>query len=321
MKIPVLPLLAVAALGFAVISISRTQPVHPLADPPSAPPVSPYAHAIGAVGLVEPPGEAIAIGTHLPGVVERVEVVAGQTVAAGAPLFRIDPRPYASTLAVREAAAKAAEAAVRTAQALLADAKAQQAHVQKLADQRSIATEEVIRRRYALDEASARYDEARAVAERAQAEVRDARTELERTTVRAPLDAVVLAVNLRAGEFAPAGVPAEPLLVLGARGALQVRVDIDEHEGWKLDPQRPAVARLRGNATISSPLTWVRTEPLAVPKRSLTGATTERVDTRVVQAIYRIENAGFPVRVGQQLDVYVETAAPDIPGTAAEVRP
>ncbi len=116
-------------------------------------------------------------------------------------------------------------------------------------------------------------------------------------------------------------MPAEPLLVLGARGALQVRVDIDEHEGWKLDPQRPAVARLRGNATISSPLTWVRTEPLAVPKRSLTGATTERVDTRVVQAIYRIENAGFPVRVGQQLDVYVETAAPDIPGTAAEVRP
>ena len=36
------------------------------------------------------------------------------------------------------------------------------------------------------------------------------------------------------------------------------------------------------NATISSPLTWVRTEPLAVPKRSPTGATTERVDTRVV---------------------------------------
>ncbi len=83
MKIPVLPLLAVAALGFAVISISRTQPVHPLADPPSAPPVSPYAHAIGAVGLVEPPGEAIAIGTHLPGVVERVEVAAGQTSPPG----------------------------------------------------------------------------------------------------------------------------------------------------------------------------------------------------------------------------------------------
>ncbi|RTK99544.1 MAG: secretion protein HlyD, partial [Lysobacterales bacterium] len=35
----------------------------------------------------------------------------------------------------------------------------------------------------------------------------------------------MLAVNLRAGEFAPAGVPDEPLLVLGARGALQVRVD------------------------------------------------------------------------------------------------
>lgn len=316
MKLPVLPLLAVAALGFAVVSISRTQPVHPVAAPPSAPPVSPYAHAIGAVGLVEPPGEAIAIGTHLAGVVERVEVVAGQSVEAGAPLFRIDPRPYETALAVREAAAKAAEAGVRTAAALLADAKAQQAHVQKLADQRSIATEEVIRRRYAQDEAAARYDEARAGAERAQAELRDARVALERTIVRAPLAAEVLAVHLRAGEFAPAAVTAEPLLVLGARGALQVRVDIDEHEGWKLDPQRPAVARLRGNAARSTPLAWVRTEPLAVPKRSLTGATTERVDTRVVQAIYRIADAGFPARIGQQLDVYIETAADDASAAA-----
>lgn len=307
-----LPLLAVAALGFAVVSISRTQPVRPLADPPSPPPASPYAQAIGAVGLVEPAGEAIAIGTPLSGVVAAVEVAAGQHVAAGAPLFRIDPRPYASTLAVREAAAKAAEAGVKTAQAVLADARAQQEHVKKLADQRSLATEEVIRRRYAQDEAAARHDEARAIAERAQAEVQDARTELERTIVRAPLAATVLAVNLRAGEFAAAGALARPLLVLGADGPLQVRVDIDEHEGWRLDPQRPALARLRGNAAIAAPLVWVRTEPLVVPKKSLTGETTERVDTRVVQAIYRIGPADFPVHVGQQLDVYIEAPAPAV---------
>jgi len=95
---------------------------------------------------------------------------------------------------------------------------------------------------------------------------------------------------------------------MGSVDPLHIRVDIDETETWRVRPGRSAVARLRGNPGISVPLSFVRFEPYVLPKRSLTGATTERVDTRVLQAIYEFAPSEFPAFVGQQVDVFI--AAP-----------
>jgi HlyD family secretion protein len=54
------------------------------------------------------------------------------------------------------------------------------------------------------------------------------------------------------------------------------------------------------------PLTFVRVEPYVVPKRALTGMGTERVDTRVLQIIYRVEASDPSLYVGQQVDVYLD---------------
>jgi hypothetical protein len=48
-------------------------------------------------------------------------------------------------------------------------------------------------------------------------------------------------------------------------------------------------------------------EPFVVPKKSLTGDNTERVDTRVLQVIYDCDPAGRPpLFVGQQVEVFIE---------------
>jgi hypothetical protein len=52
-------------------------------------------------------------------------------------------------------------------------------------------------------------------------------------------------------------------------------------------------------------LRFVRFEPYVVPKVNLTNGTAERVDTRVVEAIYAL-NPNIPVRPGQQMDVFVQ---------------
>jgi hypothetical protein len=49
-----------------------------------------------------------------------------------------------------------------------------------------------------------------------------------------------------------------------------------------------------------------------VPKKSLTGESTERVDTRVLQVLYKFEQSKLPVYVGQQMDVFIE--APPVTG-------
>ena len=42
------------------------------------------------------------------------------------------------------------------------------------------------------------------------------------------------------------------------------------------------------------------------PKKSLTGDSSERVDTRVLQIIYQFDKQDMPIFSGQQMDVYIE---------------
>lgn len=163
----------------------------------------------------------------------------------------------------------------------------------------------------AVDVLRANVDSARAAVAAAEAGVNAVKTEIERLTVTAPKDGEVLQVNIRLGEFAQGGVLATPLMLFGSTETLHVRVDIDENDAWRIRPSAKARASLRGNAALATDLTFVRIEPYVVPKRSLTGDSAERVDTRVLQVIYAFPRTAIPVYVGQQMDVFIEAPARD----------
>ena len=46
-----------------------------------------------------------------------------------------------------------------------------------------------------------------------------------------------------------------------------------------------------------------------IPKKSLTGENTERVDTRVLPVIYEIEHSDQQLSVGQQMEVFIDAAS------------
>ncbi|MGH8577160.1 MAG: efflux RND transporter periplasmic adaptor subunit [Gammaproteobacteria bacterium] len=303
-----IPVLAVLSLGLAVFSVARTRPDRAPEPPPIEPPATPFAESVAAVGLVEANTENIAIGSHLSGVVARVHVVVGQAVQAADPLFTLDDRHLRAALALNQGRLGRAKARVRTAEATLADTRERLQFAERIQNPLAISAEELSRRRYAVKTMAAGLEEARAAVAVAEAEIRTVETEIERSTVRAPIAGEVLQVKVRAGEFAVAGVNAEPLIVLGGIHPLHLRVDVDEHETSRLRPEARAYAYPRGNAELKTELTLVRFEPLIVPKRSLTGDSTERVDTRVLQALYRFERGVLPISVGQQMDVYIDAA-------------
>lgn len=196
----------------------------------------------------------------------------------------------------------------------------------------SITTRETTRRKNALRTAFARLSEARArlalaqanlslydeaadgasialeiaAVEQERSSVRLAEMEVELRIVRAPEDGTVLQVNLRSGEFAQAGALPLPLIIIGRMVPLYARVDIDEADITRLLPGAAATASLRGVAGSRLRLRFVRIEPLVVPKRSLSGQSTERTDTRVLQAIYEITGSVDTIWPGQQLDVLIE---------------
>ena len=77
---------------------------------------------------------------------------------------------------------------------------------------------------------------------------------------------------------------------MGDISTLHVRTDIDELDAWRFDPAGEAVARIRGGSRLEVPLRFVRIVPDVAPKRTLTGENAERIDTRVLQVIYALEN-------------------------------
>jgi multidrug resistance efflux pump len=148
---------------------------------------------------------------------------------------------------------------------------------------------------------------ATAAVEQARRAVERAEIDLDLLTVRAPINGTVLQVNVRPGEFAFAGTLATPLIVLGNLDPLHVRIDIDEADVPRFEPSAPAYASLRGLASERMRLSFVNIEPLLVPKRSLTGASGERVDTRVLRVIYALPAGTKHAYPGQQVDVFIES--------------
>jgi multidrug resistance efflux pump len=149
---------------------------------------------------------------------------------------------------------------------------------------------------------------ARAAVQMAQSQVDNIKTSLERLTVRAPMDGEVLQLNVRLGQFA-AMTWKEPMIVLGDSKRLHVRVDIDENDLPYFSKGAEAIATLKGRPQVRFPLNFVYVEPYVIPKQSLTGYNSERVDTRVLQVIYELaEDRQIDVYIGQQMDVYLQAA-------------
>jgi multidrug resistance efflux pump len=154
----------------------------------------------------------------------------------------------------------------------------------------------------------------------AKAGVEQIRMQIERLNVRALVEGEVLQVNVRPGEFVGTP-PNQALIVLGDVRKLHVRVDVDEQDIVRFRPGAKATASVRGDGRRVLPLEFVRVEPYVIPKKSLTGDNSERIDTRVLQVIYAVapEAVGeAPLYVGQQMDVYVEAASGQ--GLSAGVR-
>lgn len=338
-----MPILAAIALIFALTSTDRLKKTVIAAEPPSAPPKASFSNQLGAVGLVEASSENVAVSLPVPGLVTRVLVRAGDRVSKGAVLFQLDDRDLRAELALRKANAEVArarlakleagtrpeelppaKARVEEAKALLEDAQVQLRVIEAVKDKRAIRDEDLQRRRRAVESAQARLEQsianlklleagtwkpdidvARADVRQAEQQVGRVEADLARLTVTAPMTGAILQCKIRAGEYASAGVLTQPLILMGAVDQMHVRADIDEKDAWRFAPGKPAKASVRGNASVTYPLAFVRTEPYVVPKKNLTGDATERVDTRVLQVIYALPKDA-PLYLGQQMDLSIE---------------
>lgn len=303
----VLAALAVLGLLGGIGFVLKGSAPRPVAQPAAPPTLAPYASYVAGSGMIEASTRNIAISTPVGGVVAEALVQVGDRIQTGRELFRIDGRDLEAQLAVRDAAATAAHAQILEAQAALAQANDLLKRGEGLAPANAISLLDLASRRFTVQLDEAKLGTAHANADLADAQVREAKIDIDRLIVRAPMDGDILQVNVRPGEYAQTGVLSNPLVLMGDTRTLDVRINIDENDAWRFRPGMPARAFLRGNGAISFDLHFAYVEPYVVPKQQLTGESTEQVDTRVLQVIYSFKKSELPVYAGQQVDVYIET--------------
>jgi HlyD family secretion protein len=339
-------ILVVGGAIVTVMAVKATTEPTPATATQTLPPApaSPFQRLIAGTGIVEPQSESIQISTDIAGVVIEVPISPGDRVKQGTVLFRLDDRDASARLQTAQARLASArqrltrlaclpraetlpplKAAVEEARSELESARNDATRFRSASDVRAVASLEVERQEFAARTFEARLTKAQAELDAAlagtwepdleladidvrieEARLKEIETELARLTIRAPIDGQILERNVRVGQFAESRNAAESLIVMGNTDVLHVRVDIDETESWRFVEGARAVGMVRGNPTLKANLTFVRAEPSVLPKRSLTGASTERTDTRVLRVLYAITPGTLPVRVGQLLDVRIE---------------
>jgi RND family efflux transporter MFP subunit len=310
----ILPGIALAGLIFAMYVVKTGAKPVPVAQAAAEPSRAPFNHYIAGAGIVEASTENIEISTPLPGMVTEIPVHVGQYVKAGDVLFKLDTRDLEAELAVRQAALEVMRAKIPEAQANVGDAARQLELYQAVSDPRAITQEELSKRRFASTAAQSRLAQAQADILSYEAQVAQTKVDIDRRHITAPVSGEILQLKIHLGEYAQVGALATPLIVLGDTKQLNIRTDIDENDAWRFREGAKAIAYVRGNPKLSTWLNFVRVEPFVIPKKSLTGDTTERVDTRVLQVIYGFPHDQLKVYVGQQMDVYIEVPE-DSPAT------
>jgi HlyD family secretion protein len=345
----------VAAVLAALVMSQRPAPQAAVFDPASNP-YAQGVFANGIVESDQPSGSNINLYPEVAGTIVEVAVREGAAVRRGEVLLRLDDRVQRATTEQQRAQAQAAQAmleelkaqprpeALQVAQAQLAAAQASAQSARDTWDkqQRAFETDPHAVSRDALDGARNAWlvaDANRAIAQRqldltragawsfdlrnqqAQADAlakawQASSALLDRYTVRAPADGIVMAIKAAPGSYVtPQGVydsytqgSNNPLVILGSASQdLHVRCFVDEI----LIPRLPAADRIKAQmsvrgAAVRVPLQFVGIEPYVSPKISLSDQRLERVDVRVLPVIFRFRNSDtLHLYPGQLVDVYI----------------
>jgi HlyD family secretion protein len=298
---------------------------------------------IAGPGRVEPSSEDIKIGSELSGRLKTVNVEEGDSIHRGQVLAELENADYRAQVESARANVVAKEAALRKvingarhqeraeawssvneAKAVLEDAKSELHRRQELFADGVVSREELDRYSREADVAKAKYDAAvqqhalvddrareedQSLAEAdlklAQAQLEEAQAVYEKTFIRSSIDGTVLRKHHRAGEsVSNSATSPDPILTIGDRKTLRVRVDVDETDVSKVSVGQRAYVTADA---FGKQKFWghvVRVGQQLGPKNVHTDEPTEKVDTKILETLVELD-PGARLPDGLRVDAFI----------------
>lgn len=249
-----------------------------------------------AKGVVDAEAGLVQIRAPREGTITRLDVEAGERVAAGQPLAILDGQQARLGLGATDADLGARQAQLEVAQAHAIGAEREAARLARLAAQDAAPRQDADQAANAAMVARGEQRQAAQALRVAQARRRIDAYEVEVRVVRAPLAGRIVRRDAVAGAYAPA---AGPLFLLEPDGRRVVRAELDESFA---DRVRPGAA-----ATVTPEFQPGRTYRARVLRIAdvLTGAAiaedaTAKADTRVVSVLLTLDGT-TDLKIGQRV--------------------
>ena len=309
---------------------------------------APTQRLVAGPGRVEPSTEDIKLGSELSGKLKAVNVEEGDAIHRGQILAELENADYLAQVRSAEAQVLAKEATlrkvvngarlqergealstVRAKQAVMENAQSQAVRYQKLFAAGVVSREESERYQREFNVAKANYEEAiehhslvddkareedqslaNADVQLARAQVQEARARYEKTLIKSPIDGVVLRKHHRNGESVSNSATApDPILTIGDKQILRVRIDIDETEVSKVHVGQKAYVTADAYGQQKFWGRVVRVGQQLGRKNVRTDEPTERVDTKILETLVEL-NGGSDLPVGLRVDAFVLADSP-----------
>jgi HlyD family secretion protein len=195
---------------------------------------------VSATGTLQPLVQ-VDISSELSGVVRTVAVEENQRVAKGEILAELDTTRLAAQVERGEANVIAARAKITDSETTLKEAEQTLARAKQLAE-RGMTTDQALEATTAIrDRATAAVAIARANLAIAEAELKQQQAELDKTTIYAPIDGIVLKRSVNPGQTVASSMQAPVLFVLAADlERMELKAAIDEADIGGVRPGQKA---------------------------------------------------------------------------------
>lgn len=296
---------------------------------------------IGGNGLVEPAQRETRVAAQVTAVVKKVAVTEGQVVSAGDLLVQLENGVEVAQRDASQADLAAERAAlsrtmkglrVEDRDAVSADTQAAKARAElsqsvlqrteQLAKTGAATPDELERARRSAQQDQAGFKAAdarlraaesgsrgedialqRARVLAAEARLAQAQAQLDRLSIRAPINGEVLQVKVREGELY-SFQNAEPLLVMGDTRTLRVRMDVDERDIAKVRVGARAAVTADAFGDTRFEGSVVEVGRRFGRKNVRTDDPTERNDTKILEVLIQLESKGQLVP-GQRVTSFI----------------
>jgi HlyD family secretion protein len=298
---------------------------------------------VAGPGHVEPYSEDIKIGSELSGRLKSVLVEEGDIIHRTQVLAELENADYRAQVESARANVAAKQATLRKvingarrqerdeawssvneAKAVMENSQSEMQRRQRLFDAGVVSREEMERFAREADVAKAQYqarfeqhslvddharEEDRSLAEAdlqlAQAQLQEAEARYEKTFIRASIDGAVLRKHHRSGEsVSNSSTVPDPILTIGDRKTLRVRVDVDETDVGKVRVGQKAYVTADA---FGKQKFWghvVRVGQQLGPKNVRTDEPVEKVDTKILETLVELD-PGAQLPDGLRVDAFI----------------